>query len=138
MKAATVTTINKENSMAYTIVFPTDEDNGLASKRGAHFGRARYYTVITLEDNGEIGKVDGIKNPGHSEGGCGGAIQNIVTLGADALVVSGIGGSPLKGFLQRGLNVFHDNVSVTVQASLAAMRAGKLAAMQPEMSCSHH
>jgi len=124
--------------MARTIVFPTDENNGLASLRGAHFGRARYYTVVTLEDNGEIIKVDGIKNTGHTEGGCGGAIRNITDLGADALVVAGIGGSPLKGFIQRGLNVFHDNISVTVQASLAAMSAGRLAAMQPEMSCSHH
>ena len=124
--------------MAQTIVFPTNEDNGLSSKRGAHFGRARYYTVIAVEDNGEIIRVESVQNPGHEAGGCGGAVENICALGADALVVSGIGGSPLKGFLQRNIKVFYDNVSESVQSSLAALNSGKLIAMQPEMSCSNH
>jgi predicted Fe-Mo cluster-binding NifX family protein len=124
--------------MARTIVFPTDENSGLSAKRGAHFGRARFYTVITLDDNNEIQSVQSLPNPGHSESGCGGAVTNIRDLGADALVVSGIGGSPLKGFLQQNINVFYDNVSQTVHASLAALGAGKLVAMQPDMSCSHH
>jgi predicted Fe-Mo cluster-binding NifX family protein len=124
--------------MARTIVFPTNEDMGLASKRGAHFGKARYYTVISVEDNGEILGVSSVKNPGHEAGGCGGAIENICALGADVLVVSGIGGSPLKGFLQRGMIVMHDNVSETVNVSLTALGAGKLSRMQLDMSCSHH
>lgn len=124
--------------MARTIVFPTNEDNGLTSKRGAHFGKARYYTVIAVDDNGEIMGVTSVKNPGHEAGGCGGAIENICALGADALVVSGIGGSPLKGFLQKNIKVYYDNVSLSVQSSLAALGSGKLVLMQPEMSCSHH
>lgn len=134
----TITITKKEPKMAQTIIFPTDEDNGLAARRGAHFGRARYYTVVTLEDNGEIAKVAVIKNPGHEAGGCGGAVENICSLGADSLVVSGIGGSPLKGFLQRNIKVYYDNVSLSVQSSLAALGSGKLVLMQPEMSCSQH
>ena len=124
--------------MAQTIVFPTNEDNGLSSKRGAHFGRARYYTVIAVEDNGEIIRVESVQNPGHEAEGCGGAVENICALGADALVVSGIGGSPLKGFLERNIKVYYDNVSLSVQSSLAALNSGKLTPMQPEMSCSNH
>lgn len=123
--------------MARTIVFPTNEDNGLMSKRGAHFGRARYYTVIAVDDTGDIISVTSVKNPGHEAGGCGGAVENICTLGADILVVSGIGGSPLKGFLDRGMIVMYDNVSETVNLSLAALTAGKLTPMRPDMSCSH-
>jgi predicted Fe-Mo cluster-binding NifX family protein len=124
--------------MAQTIVFPTNEDMGLMSKRGAHFGKARYYTVIAMDDNGEIMGVTSVKNPGHEAGGCGGAVDNICALGADALVVSGIGPAPLRGFLERNIKVFYDNVSVSVQSSLAALNAGRLNEMRPEMSCSHH
>ena len=124
--------------MARTIVFPTNEDKGLLSKRGAHFGKARFYTVITVEESGDIISVVSIKNPGHEAGGCGGAIENICALGADILVVSGIGGSPLKGFLQKGMTVMHDNVSETVGSSLAALGSGRLTPMRLDMSCSHH
>ena len=32
------------------VVFPTDENSGYLSKRGAHFGKVKFYTIITLED----------------------------------------------------------------------------------------
>ena len=132
-----ITTIKGE-TMARTIVFPTNEDMGLLSKRGAHFGKARYYTVIAVDDSGDIIGVTSVNNPGHEAGGCGGAVENIIALGADVLVVSGIGGSPLKGFLQKGMIVMHDTVSATVGTSLAALSAGKLTPMRLDMSCSHH
>ncbi len=124
--------------MSRIIVFPTNTTEGLGAKRGAHFGRAKFYTVVALDDDGEVRRVTTIQNPGHTAEGCGGAVANICALEADALVVSGIGGNPLKGFMQRGMAVFHDGVSATVEASLAALRSGKLAAMRPEMTCSHH
>jgi predicted Fe-Mo cluster-binding NifX family protein len=118
------------------IVFPTNENGGLLSKRGAHFGRAHYYTVIDIED-GRITDVSGIANPGHAEGGCGSAVSNITALGADALIVGGIGGSPLKGFIQAGVAVYHDDRSARVQESVDAYLSGALSPMTPEMSCSH-
>ena len=124
--------------MANIIVYPTNEAAGLSARRGAHFGRAHYYTVVTVDDQGVIESVRSIKNPGHEAGGCGSAIENIRMLGADTLVVSGIGMSPLKGFLQKGMVVLYDNVSPTVDASLEALRSGKLSLMRPDMSCSHH
>ena len=33
------------------LVFPTNEDMGYLSKRGAHFGKAKFYTVITLKNS---------------------------------------------------------------------------------------
>ena len=33
------------------LIFPTDENMGYLSKRGAHFGKAKFYTIITLEQN---------------------------------------------------------------------------------------
>lgn len=49
------------------VVFPTDENMGYLSHRGAHFGKAKYYTIITLEE-GKIADVESVENPGHSGG----------------------------------------------------------------------
>lgn len=120
------------------IVFPTNGQDGLLSKRGAHFGRANFYTVVEIDDAGSIADVVVVKNAGHTDGGCSNAVQNICDLGADALVVSGIGGSPLQGFIDRGLPVYFDNASASVADSVSAFVQEKLQPMVPEMSCSHH
>ncbi|HHH37111.1 MAG TPA: dinitrogenase iron-molybdenum cofactor biosynthesis protein, partial [Epsilonproteobacteria bacterium] len=75
------------------VIFPTDEKMGFLSQRGAHFGKAKFYTMIELQ-NGEIVDVDTVVNPGHNNGACGNAVQHIMALQPDAMVVSGIGGSP--------------------------------------------
>lgn len=120
------------------IVFPTNEHHGLLSKRDAHFGRANFYTVVEMSPEGKIEDVLVVKNEGHKESECGGAVENICVLGADALIVSGIGGSPLQGFAQKGLAVYHDNTSLNVEQSLNAFLANQLTLMNSDMSCSHH
>ena len=120
------------------IVFPTNEAEGLRSRRGAHFGRANFYTVVEIDASGSVTDVTVVKNGGHSDGGCANAVQNICDLGADVLVVSGIGGSPLKGFMQRGLPVYFDNASASVGESVVAFVQHRLQPMAPELSCTHH
>jgi len=119
------------------IVFPTDEDMGFLSRRGAHFGKAKYYTVVTVE-NGRIADVEGYANPGHDAGGCGNAVANIMALKPDALVVSGIGGSPAKGFEQAGLTVYVDRESPTVQHSVERLVQNALSCIGGKGTCSVH
>ncbi|MBU0632049.1 dinitrogenase iron-molybdenum cofactor biosynthesis protein [bacterium] len=107
------------------IVYPTNEDMGFLSKRGAHFGKAKFYTVITLDD-GKIIEVEVIKNPGHDAGGCGNAVTNIMDLHPDALIVSGIGASPAKGFMNVGLELYFDENSTTVKESIDSFVRGSL------------
>ena len=124
--------------MNQKIVFPTNDNFGLLSKINADFGRAYFYTVVEVSRDGNIEDVIVVRNEGHKASGCGGAVENICVLGADALIVSGIGGSPLQGFAQKGLAVYHDNVSMNVVQSLEAFLADQLTLMQPHMSCTHH
>ncbi len=49
------------------LVYPTDEDMGYLSKRGAHFGKAKFYTIVTVVENA-IRDVEVHVNPGHSGG----------------------------------------------------------------------
>ncbi len=119
------------------IVYPTNEDMGFLSPRGAHFGKANFYTIITLKDN-KIEDVEVIKNPGHDAGGCSNAVLNIMELSPDALVVSGIGGSPAKGFANAGLDVYFDKLSPTVKDSIELFIANRLDKLDGNGTCSTH
>lgn len=118
------------------LVFPTNENMGYLSKRGAHFGKAKYYTIITI-NNQDISDVEVVENEGHS-GACGGAVKNIMSLNPDALIVSGIGASPAKGFFEAGLDVYFDKNSVKVQDSVQLFVEGKLAKLENQGTCSTH
>ena len=119
------------------LIFPTDENMGYLSKRGAHFGKAKYYTVVTL-DNGKITDIDGIVNGGHKAGSCGNAVSNIMDLNPDALIVSGIGNSPAKGFSQAGLSVYVDQLSDTVEQSIKLFTNNQLEKIGNKGTCSTH
>ena len=118
------------------LVFPTNENMGYLSKRGAHFGKAKYYTIITV-DNEEIKDVEVIENAGHSNS-CGGAVQNIMSLNPDALVVSGIGASPAKGFFEAGLDVYFDKESPKVEDSVKMFIEKKLVKLHADGTCKAH
>jgi predicted Fe-Mo cluster-binding NifX family protein len=119
------------------LVFPTDETQGYLSKRGAHFGKAKFYTVITLE-NDDISDVEVVQNPGHNSGGCSSAVDNIMSLKPDALVVSGIGGSPAKGFHNAGLDLYFDPQSMIVKDSIDRFLRGELEKSSGKGTCSSH
>jgi predicted Fe-Mo cluster-binding NifX family protein len=119
------------------LVFPTDENMGYLSKRGAHFGKAKFYTIIILEDN-KITDVEVQENPGHSGGACGNAVTNIMSLNPDALIVGGIGGSPAQGFAKAGLDLYFDRTSATVEESVAMFIQGNLEKSSGNGTCSAH
>ncbi len=119
------------------LVFPTNENEGYLSKRGAHFGKAKYYTVVTLED-GKILNVEGIENGGHNSGACSNAVTNIMNLNPDALIVGGIGGRPALGFAEAGLDVYFDQISLTVEDSLNLFLENKLEKSAGNGTCDHN
>ena len=117
------------------LVFPTDENAGYLSKRGAHFGKAKFYTIITLIDN-KISDVEGIDNPGHDTGACTNAVTNIINLNPDILIIGGIGGEPAEGFAKAGLKVYADTISTTVEESIKAFVDGNLKEIGSQGTCS--
>lgn len=119
------------------LVFPTDENLGYLSKRGAHFGKAKFYTIITIKD-ASIGDVEVLENPGHSGGACGNAVANIMNLNPGALIVSGIGGSPAQGFANAGLDLYFDDISKTVEESVERFVQNQLSKLDASRTCSAH
>ncbi len=118
------------------IVIPTDSDAGLSALRGAHFGRAPFYTVVKCE-SGNIISTESIKNLGHAQGGCSIAVNNIKKLQADILIVIGIGATPLQQFQKNGINVYRDGESQTVESCITKHLSQSLPPMSLEDSCSH-
>jgi len=118
------------------LVFPTNENIGHLSKRGAHFGKAKFYTIVTLSEN-EVSDVEVVQNPGHSNS-CGGAVENIMNLKPDALVVSGIGANPARGFYEAGLDVYFDKESLKVGNYIHMFVEGKLTKLQNQGTCTSH
>lgn len=119
------------------LVFPTNENEGYLSKRGAHFGKAKFYTIVTVKD-GAITDVEGLQNPGHDSSACGDAVTNIMSFKPDALIVGGIGGRPAQGFAEAGLDVYFDQASATVQDSLKMFLSNKLEKSSGQGTCSHN
>lgn len=107
-----------QNSHKKRLVFPTDENKKEKSKTGAHFGKAKFYTIVTLNKKNEIIDVETIKNPGDMDGGCVDAVANIMSFNPKALITNDIGSSPAKGFLESGLEIYSDIDSDTVEQSV--------------------
>ena len=118
------------------IIFPTNENNGYLSKMGAHFGKANFYTIITTNEN-EIIDVETIPNKGHSAGGCSNAVNNILNLNPDALVVVGIGPNPAMGFIKANLDVFVDRESQNIKESVEKLLNKQLPKISHQGTCGH-
>ena len=50
------------------IIVPTDTQQGLDAPLAQHFGRAPYYAVVELDNNGEITSVKTVPNIGEHAG----------------------------------------------------------------------
>ena len=117
-----------------TIAIPSVAPGELGSDRSAHFGQADGFTVVTLDD-GAVIESKFYANDGHAEGGCLSPVALLIGAGAGAIIVSGIGGRPLAGFMDAGVAVFQDLASGTVAESVTAFVAGTLPEFGPVSSC---
>ncbi|MCE5204159.1 MAG: NifB/NifX family molybdenum-iron cluster-binding protein [Coriobacteriales bacterium] len=116
------------------IAIPSVAPGGLTDARSAHFGQADGFTVVTIE-NGAIAESRFLPNDGHAHGGCLSPVQLLTSAGTDAIIVSGIGGRPLAGFIEAGVSVYQDGVSATVGESVSAFLAGTLPEFGPVSAC---
>lgn len=99
------------------LIFPTDENNGSKSKIGAHFGRAKYYMIITLEKK-EISDIYVIENKEDDDTECDDSISGFMALYPSALILSQNDSNPSKGFFDAGLKIYSDSKSITIEESV--------------------
>ena len=85
------------------IGIPSETGDGLESTISYHFGRARYYTIIEIEDN-KIKKVEVVQTP-FIEHGPGDIPNFLKSKGVNLVIAFGMGGRAIDFFNQLGIKV---------------------------------
>ncbi len=117
------------------ILIPTNNENGLLSAISGHFGKAKFYTLVTIGENG-FASAESFENT-KDKHSCGGSAKKVLSYEPDVLIVGGIGDNPARIFKQKGLDVKLDNGSKTVQEAIAAFNSGELKSIE-QGSCNSH
>ena len=91
--------------MPNRIIVPTIGQEGLNANLAEHFGRAPYFTVVDLKENGDIANVKAVPNVGEHGGGMGHAHNHILELQPNAIIVYGMGPRGLNAFQSAGVAV---------------------------------
>ncbi|MCD6470475.1 NifB/NifX family molybdenum-iron cluster-binding protein [Candidatus Bathyarchaeota archaeon] len=111
--------------MRERIVIPTADDGGLDAKLSEHFGRAPYFTVIELDEGGNIANIHSVPNTSEHFGGHGQPPDRILKLHPNAVIVYEMGIRALSIFQQARVAVLRANANNVRKVILkdAAMHA---------------
>lgn len=123
--------------MPERIVVPAASQEGLNANLAEHFGRAPYFTVVELNDNGDIANVKTVPNIGEHAGGMGYTHDHILELQPNAIIVYGMGPRGLNTFQSAGVAVLKANAN-TVGEVVAAYKDGKLQELTEGCQHAHH
>jgi predicted Fe-Mo cluster-binding NifX family protein len=116
------------------LCIPVTRNEGLASPVCAHFGSAPLFLVVDTESGDCRAIANG--NQHHAHGMC----QPLAVLAGepmDAIAVGGIGMGALSKLQAVGLRVYLAE-QTTVTATLASLKSGTLAEIDPGRACSGH
>jgi predicted Fe-Mo cluster-binding NifX family protein len=119
------------------LAVPALGEGGLEAQRSGHFGQCDCFTLVTLSE-GAVRDVRVLPNPPHEHGGCLRPVELLSRAGAQAIVVAGIGGRPLAGFNQAGIDVYFDDQLPRVGQVIDAFLAGSVARIDPGSTCGCH
>ncbi|MCW4037453.1 MAG: NifB/NifX family molybdenum-iron cluster-binding protein [Candidatus Bathyarchaeota archaeon] len=100
--------------MTVRIVIPVLDGRGLNAQLSEHFGRAPYFAVIDLADDGRILAQESIANVSEHFGGVGRPPDRILQLKPTALITYGMG--------PRALHIFQSARVAVLRANANAVR----------------
>lgn len=112
------------DGMAVRIVIPTLE-NGFDAQLSEHFGRAPYFTVVDLDEDGHVTDQKTITNESEHFGGTGHPPDRILQLKPDALITYGMGPRALDIFQNAKVAVLRTNAN-TVREVVTAYNKNEL------------
>jgi len=119
------------------IVVPAVDESGLNAQLAEHFGRAPFFAVVELDENGNVSKVKTVPNVGEQFGGRGQTHDRILELQPNAIIVYGMGPRGLTGFQNAGVAVLRANAN-TVKEVIAAYKDDKLQELTEGCHHAHH
>jgi len=109
----------------------------LNARLAEHFGRAPYYTVVELDEKGEVSNVKTVPNVGEHAGGMGFSHDHILEYKPTALIVYGMGPRGLNTFQSAGVAVLKANAS-TVSEVISAYKNDALPELTEGCEHAHH
>lgn len=127
-------TVAAPKNGATRLAIPANSDDGLQAQRSGHFGRCAYYILVDIKDN-EIQQVTPLKNGGHIQGGCFAPVMLLKGNHVESLIVAGIGGRPLQGFRETGIEVYAGQEQ-TVQENVDLFINNQLSPISNDQVCS--
>jgi predicted Fe-Mo cluster-binding NifX family protein len=107
------------------IVVPAASQDGLNAYLAEHFGRAPYFTVVNLNENGEIGDVKTVPNVEHYTGRMGQPHDVVLNLQPNAIITYGMGRRGIASFQAVGIAIFKANAN-RVSDVISAYKENKL------------
>jgi predicted Fe-Mo cluster-binding NifX family protein len=119
------------------IVVPADDESGLESRVAEHFGRAPYFAVVDLDENGQVQNVTAEKNTGEHAGGTGHPHEILLALKPDAITVYNMGPRGLQSFQNAGVTVLKAEGD-TVKDLITRFKEGKLKELAGGCEHAHH
>jgi len=111
--------------VAVRIVIPVEDESGLDAPLSGHFGRAPYFAVIDLDENGHITNQRTVPNVGEHFGGSGRRADFILQLKPNAIITYGMGPRGLGIYQSVRVAVLRANAN-TVKELIVAYRNNEL------------
>jgi predicted Fe-Mo cluster-binding NifX family protein len=107
------------------IVIPVESQEGLNSHLAEHFGRAPYFAVADLNDNGEVANVQTVANLPHGTGRMGQPHDVVLGLKPNIIITYGMGRRGISSFQSVGIAVLQANANTVIEV-LNAYKENKL------------
>jgi predicted Fe-Mo cluster-binding NifX family protein len=126
-------TVSAPEDGTVRLAIPADSDAGLEAQRSGHFGKCAYYTLIDIKDQ-QVQQVVAMENGGHVQGGCSVPVLLLTANHVNKLIVAGIGGRPLQGFREAGIEVYA-GIGQTVQESVDLFLNDQLSPISNDQVC---
>jgi len=105
-----------ERGMNVRIVVPVSDERGIDARLSEHFGRAPYYAIIDLDDEGHIIGQGTMANTSEHFGGAGHPPDRILQLQPKALITYGMGPRALRIFQSAKVAVLRTNANIVRDA----------------------
>jgi predicted Fe-Mo cluster-binding NifX family protein len=119
------------------IVVPVSDDRGIDAQLSQHFGRAHFYAIIDLDEEGHVIGQGTIANTSEHFGGVGLPPDRILQLKPKALITYGLGPKALRVFQNAGVAVLRTE-SNTVREVVRAYNNNELQELTHGCHQAHH
>ena len=123
--------------MNVRIVVPVSDERGIDAQLSQHFGRAPFYAIIDLDEEGHVIGQGTIANTSEHFGGVGLPPDRILQLRPKALVTHGLGSKALRIFQDAGVAVLRTEAN-TVREVVNAYNNDELQELTQGCHHAHH